>query len=1395
VADDPSARFCDACGSPLSMAAPVSPSTSQIEPAAPPAMAPLPMPSSFGAGRYQVRRFLGEGGRKRVFQAYDSSLDRDVALATIKTEGLDDAGLLRVRREAQAMGSLGDHPHVVTVYDIGEEDGQPYIVSQYMAGGSVDDLLQEAEDRRLPVPEAVRLAEEISQALEHAHARGIVHRDVKPANVWLTEGGAAKLGDFGLATAADHSRLTTEGMVVGTVAYMAPEQALGREVDARADLYALGAFLYECLTGRPPFVGGDAVTILSQQLNAVPMAPFWHNPDVPRALGTLVMELLAKTPDERPGGAAEVRRRLLEIAAAPPESVPEAPPVVIDPARHSPRLDRTSRLIGRTAELAALKAAVEAAVEGRGSLVLVAGEPGMGKTRLVEEAGVYARLRGAQVLVGHCYETESALPYLPFVEAIRSYVATQSAEALREELAGGASDVAKLVSEIRSRLPDLPSAPRHDAEEERYRLFESVSSFLANASGSHPIVLVLDDLHFADTPTLRLLQHLTRHLAESRLLVLGTYDEVVLHGRHPLAQVLVELRREHRYERIALRSLSVEEVGQVVVALAEDNLELAPGVIKTLHHHTEGNPFFVEEVIRHLLETGGVYSEAGRWAVDPAAVEELAVPQGVRDLIEGRLSRLSDACRDVLTQAAVLGRQFDFATLGRMTGLGEDALLDAVEEALRAQVIAERKAQHGQEAVYAFTRAVLRQILTDELSRPRRQRLHRRAAEAIEAVHCSNIGPHLGALALHYRQLGAGEAGKAIDYSVRAGEAAMAVFAYEEAVGHWEAALELDQEVPDAYPASAALSRGSVLERGEWTAHIEDRAHLLERLGDLKYVTGLDYRGSTRCLERVLHLYEELGDTERVAQTHSRLGRNLATGTSPSTIDVPRALAHYRAAEAILAEGPARAALGYVHVGLALASIWGMRTGEGLAASERALELAEKLGHDRLWVTAAAQRGHHLIAHGQLGEGMRLAERAWEGADRSHHVVAAFSATWIAAVWSFRLFDPEETGRWCRRELAAPRQPQGSREILLDFLARAHAQSGELAEARRVQERAGRARFTAPYLGLWEGDWEQAAALWTKQRQLARRTGNRWAESVAAHWLAIVKRQDGDFPGAEALLQDALSLAGEGGNVPGELTVLAELALLLADAGRPKEASPHLDRCRELLGGEEDWRGATGRVALAEAAALVAEGLVEVASERFHAAIEVFHRFSLPWDEAEAWHRWGRARLDAGDRPGALERLSQSLELYQRHGAGRRWVERVLSDKLVAQGVAGTGTLASIDMVAAAALDERPDLAPHTAPDGTVTLLFSDIEGSTASNERLGDRRWLEVLHAHNRIVREEVAAHGGFEVKSQGDGFMVAFSSARRGLECAIGIQRALNAYATAHPEEACGSGSTPAR
>ena len=279
--------------------------------------APATLPASFVAGRYHVRRFLGEGGKKKVFLAHDELLNRDVAFALIKAEGLDDAGRQRIgiAREAQAMGSLGAHPNIVSIFDIGEHDGQPYLLQELMAGGDVEALIASA-DGALPLPRSLRIASEVTRGLAFAHTQGIMHRDLKPGNVWLTAStpdAVAKIGDFGLAVNLARSRLTTHGLMVGTYHYMPPEQALGGEVTPRSGLYSLGAMLYELVTGRTPFQGDTPTAVISQHINTRPVAPSWHTEHCPPALEDLILRCLAKNPDERPASAEEVLTALERV--------------------------------------------------------------------------------------------------------------------------------------------------------------------------------------------------------------------------------------------------------------------------------------------------------------------------------------------------------------------------------------------------------------------------------------------------------------------------------------------------------------------------------------------------------------------------------------------------------------------------------------------------------------------------------------------------------------------------------------------------------------------------------------------------------------------------------------------------------------------------------------------------------------------------------------------------------------------------------------------------------------------------------------------------------------------------------------------------------------------------
>src|SRR2546428_3060836 len=578
-------------------------------------------------------------------------------------------------------------------------------------------------------------------------------------------------------------------MMVGTVAYMPPEQALGRAPDARSDLYSLGAMLYEMVTGRPPFLGDDAVGVISQHINTAPVDPSWHNPEVRGAVEDLILRLLAKSPADRPETAVAVAVQLQRIIAAGVQPAPQEP---LPDAAAGQQAGIWGRFVGRRDEMEQLKAALEAVLSGHGSLVMVVGEPGIGKSRLAREFTVYASLRGAQVLTGHCYEGEITVPYLPFVEALRQYVRGRSDAALLSELGSGAPEVAKLVSEVRERFPDIPEAPPLEGEAERLRLFDSVTRFVCSVSTSEPVVLFLDDVHWADKPSLLLLQYLARNVRSERVLVLAAYRDVELDRTHPLSEVLASLRRERLFERVLLRGLPAGDVFAMISAIGQQSASPEQPVTsefaQAIYRETEGNPFFVEEVLKHLVEEGKIYREGGQWVRD-ASVEDLGIPEGVREVLGRRLSRLSEPCNRMLSLASTMSGGFSFDVLLAVSGEEEAQLLDLLDEALQALVIRERSGAGS--GIYEFNHALMRQTLYAELNTPRRVRLHRQVGEAMERVHAANLEPHLTDLAHHFFQAApGGDVGKAIDYATRAAQRALALTAYEEAAQLLDIALQ-----------------------------------------------------------------------------------------------------------------------------------------------------------------------------------------------------------------------------------------------------------------------------------------------------------------------------------------------------------------------------------------------------------------------------------------------------------------------------------------------------------------------------------------------------------------------------------------------------------------------------
>jgi len=734
----------------------------------------LPAPARPGTvlgGRYRLLEAIGRGGMGEVWRARDSQLERDVAAKLPAAHGMDEDARNRLLREARIAASL-QHPGIVAVHDAGVSEGQAFVIFELVPGRNLRD--QPRRD-----PESVSaIATQVLEALAHVHANGIVHRDLKPENLLWADGETGsrlKIADLGIAYSGSSTTLAA-GSLVGTAAYLAPEQALGGGVDGRADLYALGAVLYELVAGRPPFEGGDLLAVVSQHVHA-PVPPLrLHVPDVDPAFEKFVLRLLEKSPESRfPDAAAALEAlRALSGGAEPAAESPAVAPI--------DQLVR-GRLVGRGPELERLRSAWREALEGRAQLVLLSGEPGVGKTRLARELVVAARVDGAVALAGGCYEFEATTPYLPFVEALTSWARDRGTEGMREALGETAPELARLVPEIDARLGPFPPAPALQPHEERLRLFEAVTRFLRSLAARRGVLLLLDDLHWADTGTLALLRHLLRQLRADRVLLLGTYREIELDRRHPLAAALVEWDRERISTRVPLGRLSRADSGALLATLLRQETITAE-FGDAMHRETEGNPFFVEEVVKALVEQGQIYREGGEW--QRRSIEELAIPQSVKAAIGHRLDRLTEPCTAALHVAAVLGKVFEFPVLAGCAGLAEDALLDALDEAAAAQLVVPLERES-----FAFTHDKIREVLIEELNPIRLRRLHLKIAEVLAAR--ADARPE--DLSFHY--MAAGELAPALRWSLAAAGRARAVYALVEAADHLARARECAEALGD----------------------------------------------------------------------------------------------------------------------------------------------------------------------------------------------------------------------------------------------------------------------------------------------------------------------------------------------------------------------------------------------------------------------------------------------------------------------------------------------------------------------------------------------------------------------------------------------------------------------
>ena len=1045
------------------------------------------------SNRYRLDQEIGRGGMGVVFRAWDTELERQVAVKVLNARaGIGDARE-RLFREARATAALS-HPHVVAVYDVGEHERTPYLVMELIRGPN---LTQRRPDT---LDEIITVALQICDALEHAHRHGLIHRDLKPGNVLYsstTDEPAIKIVDLGLAIRDRGVRLTQGGGISGTVAYMAPEQALGNELDGRTDLYALGVMLYELTTGRLPFDADSALAVLSQHLHAPVVPPRTYRADLPEFLDAVILRLLAKSPEQRFATAAEVADAISQGPTTAPAAVATGTSAALGGLIRG-------RIVARDEEIDALRRCWFEAVHGRGGMVLVSGEPGSGKTRLARELVDYARITGGIALAGGCYELEAATPYLPFIEALRTWVHAASDDDIRAAVGTSGGELARLAPELAARIGPFPDSPELSAPEQRLRLFDGVARCLFRLAESDGLLLFIDDLQWADQASISLLHYLVRLVARERVLLLGCYRDTELDRARPLAEALDDWNRQRAAVRIHLSRLDASGTAAMLAVLLGDE-NLSTDFCTEIHRETEGNPFFIEEVVKTLVNDRQIECRDGRWCRHDEG-SRLVLPQGVKAAIGRRLDHVSETATEVLRTAAILGKHFQFSQLAAVTDLAEEALLDALDEAVNAQLL---ETTDGETII--FTHDKIREVLSRELNPIRRRRLHGRIAEALDALRARGGRVAAADLARHFMEGGCLDRG--FEYAIEAAETAASVYAYDDALQLYERARD----------CAEALDR------------TDDLPAIDTAIGDILNLKGEVLRAAT-AYERAL---AEIDDPDRITTLKSKIGEAYvmvgdrraldAIDDVKATLDPEKQPAEV--ARAMMVEGRFH----HYH-------------GHSADAAELLLEaaaLAERSGDIvlRSWIYAyLAGAYQHLI---EFEESNRWAQRCIELGDKHDNPGTS------SIGYEFLMENAFMRGDW---------------RTCLEHTARHRA----LSEAAKSSDRLAWNHLGRAYGNFGLGRLEEAEAACDDGLEIADRLGDERLAAFLAAWKAEIAAERGRTDEAATLADRAVARADALGFTSGRLEARrsrACVALLQGDHDGVLDATGQIE---ELLEGTDE---------------------------------------------------------------------------------------------------------------------------------------------------------------------------------------------------------------------------------
>jgi serine/threonine protein kinase/signal transduction histidine kinase len=750
--------------------------------------------------QYTILNQIGEGGMSFVFKARDLKHQREVAVKFIKenitSNYYDD--IIRFKKEIDTISKL-NHPNIIKIYDAGEYEHKLYYVMELLPGANLTHWLQ--NNQTFTETTIINIMIQLAEALKYVHYHGIIHRDLKPGNVLISNQDGSyriKLLDFGVALIMELGKINEKDLIAGTFGYMSPEATgiLDKRIDERSDLYSLGVIFYHLLTQTAPFNGNSVNQLLHHQVAYLPPEPSKKKPGIPLILDNIVMKLLAKDPDLRYQSAQGLLYDLKRYETGETD-------FLVGEKDQKVKITYQTKLIGREIEIGKIKGLYNKADNGKGSICLITGEAGIGKSRLVEEFKRYIYEKNGLFFRGRCLNHSNKIPYQPFKDIVDEYTIglekadTESSGEEISRIKNILGDLIEAIVKLNPRLENLigktQKLPPIEPERETQRFLMALADFFCNlAEPDRVCVLFLDDLQWADDGSLHLLQEILRKIKSYKLLILGTYRDNEIGSDHRLITIINESKNKKiPLTEIKLAPITLESINTLLASIIGGKEDQTGKLAEFLYEKSRGNPFFAINILRELIENKALVLQGNYWDEDWLKIHSFTVSNNIVDIIIKRIEKLNPEQIALLGRAAVIGKEFNIELLYKLTNLIQDQVVNMIDEFLFLQLL-EKSPERGR-LLFAHDR--IRDAFYSQLKLEERRRIHYQIAKTIEELNQNDVEKVIFELAYHFMESQVQE--ESLLYIVAAADKARLSYANEEAIKYYQAAINIIESKED----------------------------------------------------------------------------------------------------------------------------------------------------------------------------------------------------------------------------------------------------------------------------------------------------------------------------------------------------------------------------------------------------------------------------------------------------------------------------------------------------------------------------------------------------------------------------------------------------------------------